>query len=119
LMTIGMAVLGEPIVRLVYGEKYAAYSHLLVGWGMIFMMLSMTSPIETVIVKLGKINQYNLMRIPAGIIGVILSYLLCADMGAWGAIIACLAGWITSVSLALWLMRHVIFPPKPPSMPAT
>ncbi|OFW88097.1 MAG: hypothetical protein A3J37_03485 [Alphaproteobacteria bacterium RIFCSPHIGHO2_12_FULL_45_9] len=110
LMTIGMALFGEQIVRLVYGEKYAAYSHLLVGWGLIFMMLSITSPIETVIVKLGKINQYNLQRIPAGIIGVILSYLLCADMGAWGAIIACLAGWVISVGLALWLMRGVIFP---------
>lgn len=115
LMTIGMAVLGEPIVSLVYGEKYAAYSHLLVGWGLIFMMLSITSPIETVIVKLGKINQYNMLRIPAGIVGIALSYLLCKDMGAWGAIAACLGGWVMSVSSALWLMRKVIFPPRTPT----
>lgn len=110
LITIIMAIVGEPLVRLVYGEKYVEYHHLLVGWGMIFVLLSMTSPIETVIVKLGKINQYNLMRIPAGIVGVILSYLLCADMGAWGAIIACLSGWVVSVALALWLIRGVLAP---------
>lgn len=105
-----MAIVGEPLVRFVYGEKYAQYHHLLLGWGMIFLMLTITSPIETVIIKLGKINAYNMMRIPAGIVGVILSFLLCADLGAWGAILACLGGWAFSVGSSLWMMRCVIAP---------
>lgn len=120
-MIAGMAVFGEPIVRFVYGEKYATYSDLLVGWGLIFLMLTITSPIETVIVKLNKINSYNLMRIPAGIVGVVLAYLLCADMGAWGAILACLSGWTISVGSALWMMRSVLAPHTFPShtLPST
>lgn len=109
-ITVLMALIGEPLVRLVYGEKYVEYHDLLIGWGMIFVLLSMTSPIETVIVKLGKINQYNLIRIPAGITGVTLAYFLCPHMGAWGAIIACLTGWTISVCLALWLIRGVLAP---------
>jgi O-antigen/teichoic acid export membrane protein len=108
-MVAAMALFNEPLVRLVYGEKYAAYSHLLFGWGWVFFMLTISSPIETVIVRTGKLNRYNLYRIPAGLFGVGLAILLCPTLGAWGAIIACLGGWIVSVAAALWLIRDVIF----------
>lgn len=111
-MVIGMALFGEPVVRLVYGEKYAAYSDLLFGWGWVFFMLTISSPIETVIVRTGKLNLYNLYRIPAGLVGVGLAILLCPTLGAWGAVLACIGGWVVSVGAALWLIRDVLFVPK-------
>lgn len=107
-MLAGIALLGEPVVRLVYGEKYAAYSHLLMGWGVIFLLLTISNPLETVIVKTGRLNRYNLYRIPAGIAGVCLALLLCNTYGAWGAVWATIGGWIVSVSAGFWLIRDVL-----------
>lgn len=106
---VGAALFGNRIVRLIYGVKYAAFSHLLIGWGLIFSMMTISNPIETLIVKLDKINIYNLYRIPAGIVGIILAILLCRHFGAWGAIIASMGGWGISVMGGLWLLRGVIF----------
>ncbi len=108
-MVLGMAVFGHSVVHLVYGEKYAPYSGLLFGWGLVFFMLTISNPIETVIVKRGKLNLYNLYRIPAGVVGLGLAMVLCRPYGAWGAIWACFGGWVVSVCLALWLIREVIF----------
>jgi len=108
-MLSGMALFGAPLVELVYGAKYAPYSSLLFGWGLVFFMLTISNPIETVLVKRGRLNVYNLYRIPAGVVGVLLSLWLCKPYGAWGAILACFGGWIVSVSFALWLIRDVLF----------
>ena len=68
------------------------FSDLLLGWGIILVCFAMSSPLETVIVKQGKLSQYNLCRLPAGLTGIILSWLLCEKLGAWGAMIACIGG---------------------------
>jgi O-antigen/teichoic acid export membrane protein len=111
-LALGMiAVLGlaaTPLVHMVYGEKYAPYAQLLIGWGMIFLMMALTSPIETIVVKTGRINTYNLYRIPAGIAGMVLAVALCPQYGAWGAVWACFAGWVVSVVGALYLIRRNI-----------
>lgn len=105
---IGAWGFGEPIIRLAYGEKYAAYSDILIGWVFIFAMLAVTLPLETVIVKLDKLNTYNYWRILAGIVGTILSFLLWEDYGAMGAVIASLGGWVISVICALWIVYPVL-----------
>lgn len=105
---IGAMLFGEFFIHLAYGEKYASYSDILIGWVFIFAMLSITFPLETVIVKLDKLNTYNYWRILAGVVGTILSFALWEDYGAMGAVIASLGGWVISVLCALWIVRPVL-----------
>jgi len=104
-----MAIFSRLIVHLAYGEKYIEYSNLLAGWGAIFFFIAISNPIETVLVKLKRFKIYNYYRIPAGLLGICLSISLSGSMGAWGAVIACIAGWTVSVSVGLWLIRDVLF----------
>ncbi len=107
---IAVLIFGEFIIGLAYGEKYAAFSIILTGWALIFSMLAISQPLETVIVKLGEINRYNTYRISAGILGTVLAFLLCPSLGAIGAVIACFGGWLISIACALWIVRPVLFP---------
>ncbi len=99
---------GGDIIRLAYGEKYVEFTHILVGWAMIFSMLAITLPLETVIVKLGALNKYNYLRIISGVVGAVLSFVLLEPYGAMGAVMASFAGWLVSVVAAFWLVRPVL-----------
>lgn len=107
-VTAGVLLCGDFVTGLAYGEKYAAYSGLLTGWALIFSMLAITFPLETVIVHLGKLNAYNTGRLWAGVAGTALALLLCGPMGATGAMAACLVGWVLSVLYALYLVWPVL-----------
>lgn len=111
---VGVLLFGEKVVYIVYGEKYAAYSGILLGCVLIFSMLAVTFPLETVIVKSGKLNTYNYFRISAGIVGAALAFILCPSMGALGAIIASLGGWVVSIICALWLVWPILKKNKNP-----
>lgn len=105
---LGSMLLGKFIVGLVYHERYEGFDHLLTGWAWIFSMLAITLPVETVIVKLGRINRYNHLRLLAGVVGMILAFMLCPQMGASGAIYASIGGWLVCVAVATWLIRDVL-----------
>lgn len=100
----GTLLVGEYVIYFAYGEKYAGFSHILVGWAFIFSLLAITLPLETVLVKLGRLNKYNYYRIGAGIIGTLLSFALWEDYGAMGSVLACMAGWVVSVMCAVYLI---------------
>jgi O-antigen/teichoic acid export membrane protein len=106
---LGSIFLGKPVLHLIYGEKYIGFSGLLVGWTFIVSMLALIAPVETIIAKLNRINQYNFLRILAGIAGTVLAVFLCKPMGAYGAMLACLGGWIVCLGSAIWLIRDVVF----------
>jgi O-antigen/teichoic acid export membrane protein len=108
LVVLILTVFGETISHLAYGEKYAVYSQILTGWAVIFSMSAISFPLETLIVKMGKLNTYNFHRIFAGITGSIVAFFLCVPYGAVGAVIACFIGWLISVACALWIVREVI-----------
>lgn len=106
---ITLWTLGPMIVNLVYGQKYSRFSSLLTGWGVIVAMYAISSPLDTVIIKLNKLRQYNVYRVPAGLIGLAISWHFCASLGAWGALIGCIAGWVISVLCGFWLIREILF----------
>jgi len=100
---------GDTIIQLVYGAKYAAYSHILTGWALVYFILAISFPLETMIVKLDKLKTYNFYRLAAGAIGAILAVFLCGPYGALGAVIACFVGFLVSIVCALWVVRDVLF----------
>lgn len=104
-----MGCFSTQIVHFIYGEKYVANSHLLIGWGFIMLFIGISGPIETVLIKLDRFRSYNYCRIPAGIIGLVLAFILSEPWGAWGTVIASISGWIFSVAAGIWLIRDVLF----------
>jgi O-antigen/teichoic acid export membrane protein len=104
--------LGEPLLHLLYGDKYGAFADTLIYWAVIFACMTVTLPIETVIVKRGLLKAYNLWRLAAGGVGAVLAVVLCAPFGLTGAVIAYMSGWVSSVLLALWIIRDVLFSAK-------
>jgi O-antigen/teichoic acid export membrane protein len=110
LTLLGSAAFGKPIVLLFYGERYAEFWPLIIGWAAYFSFGALSYPLETVIVKAGQLKRYNHLRLGAGAIGILLAFALCPFYGAYGAITACVVGWIASVGLGVWLVRDVLFP---------
>lgn len=106
---IALALLAPFIIQLAYGEDYVGFDIILVGWGFIFSMLALTFPAETVIVGLDRLNTYNKLRLIAGIIATILTFVLAPAQGALGTVIACFFGWVIAYASALWLIRDVLF----------
>ena len=85
---------------------------MLIGWVFIFALMTITFPLETIIVKKDKLITYNSYRLIAGAIGAAAAFIFCTTMGANGAIIASLAGWFASVVFAVWIMRKLLFSKK-------
>ena len=100
-------VVAEPLVHIVYDGRYDTYSSLLTGWAVIFAMFAIAFPLETAITRLGKLNQYNIWRLGAGAVGVVTAIILCPVMGAQGAILACIAGWVCCLGIACWLLKDL------------
>lgn len=111
----GSLLFGEWVIQLVYGHRYDDYIWLITGWSVIFSLMAVTFPMETVIVKQGKLKRYNTLRLVAGAVGLVLAFLLSPVMGAAGAVWAAIGGWITCVACAAWLLRDVIFSSHPAS----
>lgn len=98
-----LAALGPWLVRLAYGETYAEFYHVFLGWGAIMFFISLLAPLETMVVKAKLLKAYNYYRIIAGVIGLVAAAVLCGPFGAMGAVSASLIGWVLSVAFALWL----------------
>lgn len=113
LAVLAIAVAGPFVIHHAYGHKYDGFEYALLGWGLISVPIAVTFPLETAIVKLGRLYQYNLSRSIAGIAGLGLSLLLCPPFGALGALIACLSGWIISVACGAWVIRDVFVSQQP------
>jgi O-antigen/teichoic acid export membrane protein len=105
---MGILLFGRPFMGWLYGHLYDDYYGVLLGWTAIFAMMALTFPLETVIVKQGRLTLYNLWRLGAGAAGAVLSVTLIPFWGANGAILACLGGWIISVLSAFLLVRSTL-----------
>lgn len=105
---LGSWLLGEWVIHLVYGHRYDDFIPLLTGWAVIFSLLAITFPIETVVVKLDRLKRYNSLRLVAGAAGLLLAVILCPPMGAMGAVWASISGWAACVACAGWIIRDVL-----------
>ena len=106
---LGAVILGEWIIYIAYGEKYAHASDVLIGFAVWVMLLTVSFPIETVIVKKDRLNKYNYFRLLAGATGTIAALILCEPYGALGCIIACILGSTVSLAISVWILRDIFF----------
>lgn len=114
--TISVAtLLGHPLLSFFYGERYSAFYPLLLGWAIIFSLMMVTPPIDTIVVKMGRVRQFNYIRMGAGIVGAAVSLILCPMYGAQGAICVTIVGCAFILCGGIWLIRDVLFHRAPQS----
>ncbi|MCB1840087.1 MAG: hypothetical protein KDI61_07490 [Alphaproteobacteria bacterium] len=106
---IAAVFFGELIIHLAYGEKYARSVPVLIGFSIWALLMTISFPLETVIVRKGRLKKYNYQRLIAGAGGTIFAYFLCPSYGALGCIWASNIGSIIATLLTVWLIRDVIF----------
>ncbi len=104
-----VSIFGEPLIALTYGEKYTGFTGVLAWWTAMFGLMALGLPLETAVVKMGKINTYNTTKIIAGLIATIFAVIVCPIYGAIGAVIACFVGWLIATLIGIWMIRKIIF----------
>lgn len=109
-IALAMAVLAVPLAHLAYGHKFDGFEHLLVGWGVLWGMFTLTLPIESIVFLRGRLAGYNVARFLAGAVSVALAFVLCRPYGAGGALAACLIGWCIAVVGSLMAIRRDVWP---------
>lgn len=108
LAAIGCLILGPFVSHLAYGSDYNGYSLLMVGHAAIFTLMSLMLPIDSGINILRWHNRTISWRISGGIIGTALAYPLTMWLGAWGAVLACIFGWLVVVAGGVVVLKSVL-----------
>jgi O-antigen/teichoic acid export membrane protein len=104
-----VVLFGEPLIHLAYGEKYSGAGPVLTAFSLWALLLTISFPLETVIVRKGRLNRYNNTRLIAGAAGTAFALYLCPAYGALGGIWSCIIGSVVSTGLTVWLLRDVMF----------
>jgi O-antigen/teichoic acid export membrane protein len=101
--------LGPWLLHLIYDDKFADYHLVLLGWCLIFSLLGLTLPLETMVARHNRMVAYNHGRLISGAVGAGLAVYLCPDLGVNGAVIASISGWAVAILYTLWLLRDKIW----------
>jgi O-antigen/teichoic acid export membrane protein len=100
-----LCVFARPLIEFVYGANFAGFELTLYGWAIIFVILAVTLPLESVVFARGETARYFTTRLFAGAVGVVSAYPLCArydDVGATGAVLLGSAVALLSLGWFLW-----------------
>ena len=114
-IALAMAVLAVPLAHLAYKHKFDGFEQLLVGWGILWGMFTLTLPIESIVFLRGRLAGYNVARFAAGAVSVAFAWALCRPYGANGALAACLIGWCVALTGSLLAIRRDVWPLRTPS----
>ncbi|MGI9350912.1 MAG: lipopolysaccharide biosynthesis protein [Rhizobiaceae bacterium] len=97
---------GEWLSGVVYGEGYRVFADLLVPWAVIYVLMAMLFPLESLAYASDKIKSYYTIRIFAGVAATMMAFPLIWNLHAMGAVIACLIGWVITVGGTYWMLKR-------------
>jgi O-antigen/teichoic acid export membrane protein len=97
---IGIAVgLGaERLMMLAYGPKFAGQGSALVAWVPAYILLSVSTPLESLVYARKAFRGYFAIRGLASVVAIAAAFPLVAWHGGVGAVIACAIGWLVAVA---------------------
>lgn len=105
---IGMVVgLGaEQLMTLAYGQKFVGHGGALVAWVPAYILLSISTPLESLVYAREAFRGYFVVRGFASIAAIAAAFPLITYYGGVGAITACAIGWLVAVvGTSVLLMR--------------
>jgi O-antigen/teichoic acid export membrane protein len=96
-----------PIIELAYGAKFAGDSAALIAWVPVYVFLSVTLPLESLVYARNAFAPYFAVRGLASIVAIAVAFPLIRHFAEVGAIAACAIGWlIAAAGTALVLLRR-------------
>ena len=103
-----------PIIGLVAGAKYAGFEGTLRLWGLLFVLLTSSLPLETAMLASGQHKAYALIQCGAGGLAILLAVPLAHAWLDFGAVLAGLLGWCFAYCMIAWrLWNTPAFSPRP------
>jgi O-antigen/teichoic acid export membrane protein len=87
---------GSDLMSALYGARYADAGELIVLWGVVFLLIIITQPIESGL-YVGRVPHYLFLgRVVSAVVGVGCVYFLVPIYGVNGGMYALILGWLTS-----------------------
>lgn len=108
-MIIGTAIISPYLASIAYHDAYSGYEWLMVGHASVFLLLSLTLPVESIINIKGTYRQMRFWRFASAAIGIVFSAYFCKTIGATGAMLATLIGWTVAFLGGVFVVRGYIF----------
>jgi O-antigen/teichoic acid export membrane protein len=103
----GVVVLfADRIIVLAYGAKFAEHSAALIAWVPVYVLLSITLPLESLVYARGDFARYYAVRGLASVVALAAAYPLIVRYDEIGAIVACGIGWFLAVAGTLALVAR-------------
>lgn len=93
-----IALFADPIMTLAYGHKFVDSSAALVAWVPVYVLLSVTMPLESLVYARNDFFRYFAVRGAASLVAIAAAFPLIAAFAEVGAIAACGIGWFLAVA---------------------
>jgi O-antigen/teichoic acid export membrane protein len=106
LLAVGVALLAEPLIRLAYGAKFADAAPALIAWAPVYVVLSITMPLESLVYARRDFRGYYVIRGLASVLAILAALPLILRFGEVGAIAACGIGWLVAVAGTVVLLKR-------------
>jgi O-antigen/teichoic acid export membrane protein len=104
-----LALLSHPIIAIVYHDRYAGFTGLLLAWCAYCALLGLMQPLHSVVLLTGKQMSSTRLATISGVLAVAIALLTCRRFGATGAMTATLTAAALNVVLSGFVVRAVIF----------
>ncbi|MBV9044316.1 MAG: hypothetical protein JO348_01300 [Alphaproteobacteria bacterium] len=102
------SVFAPTLLTILVGPKFAPFWPLLVVWSLVFVLTNAVLPMETVIYSQRNVRSYALVQVGGAVVALLSAAPLIALLGAGGAVLACLGGWVFAIGGAWMLAREAI-----------
>lgn len=112
-----LALFSHSIIALVYHERYAAVSGLLLSWCAYCVLLGLMQPLQSVVLLTGKQLSSTRLATISGFIAVVIAFATCRRFGATGAMSAILASAVINIALSAFVVRSLIFGSRELALP--
>jgi O-antigen/teichoic acid export membrane protein len=93
-----VAVFAGPLITFAYGQKFADSSAALIAWAPVYVALSVTLPLESLVYARNEFARYFTVRGAASVIALAAAVPLIRQFAEVGAIAACGIGWFVAAA---------------------
>jgi O-antigen/teichoic acid export membrane protein len=101
-----MAFFADRLVVLAYGAKFADAAPALIAWVPVYVVLSITMPLESLVYARRDFRLYYLIRGIASLLAIAAALPLVTRFAETGAIAACGIGWLVAVAGTVILLKR-------------
>jgi O-antigen/teichoic acid export membrane protein len=104
-----LALFAHPIIAIVYRDRYAAFTGLLLCWCVYCALLGLMQPLQSVVLLARRQLAATRWSTLSGVAAAVIAFAACRGFGAAGAMSATLAAAALNVAISLYVVRDLVF----------